>query len=145
MKWARIENNVVIETTTIDPAGRFHESIIWESVPDYLTENSYRDEDGEWVIVQPAVIEPGEPVPASIAPVSPVEFKLLFTSAERVGIRAARATDPVIDDFFDIVDDPRLTEVNLNLASTVGAVNYLATKDLIEQDRVDEILMGRPA
>lgn len=27
--WARIENNVVAEVTDIDPAGRFHPSMIW--------------------------------------------------------------------------------------------------------------------
>lgn len=27
--WARIENNVVAEVTDIDPAGRFHPSLIW--------------------------------------------------------------------------------------------------------------------
>ena len=29
MPWARIENNEVKEITAIDPAGRFHSSLIW--------------------------------------------------------------------------------------------------------------------
>lgn len=29
--WARIENNTVAEITEIDPAGRFHASLLWES------------------------------------------------------------------------------------------------------------------
>lgn len=32
--------------------------------------------------------------------VSPVQYKLLFTSQERIAIRAERQTDAVIDDFF---------------------------------------------
>ncbi|WP_179211989.1 hypothetical protein [Escherichia coli] len=27
--WARLENNVVMELTDIDPEGRFHPSLIW--------------------------------------------------------------------------------------------------------------------
>lgn len=27
--WARIENQTVVETTGVDPVGRFHESLIW--------------------------------------------------------------------------------------------------------------------
>lgn len=27
--WARIENNVVVELTEIDPEGRFHQDIVW--------------------------------------------------------------------------------------------------------------------
>lgn len=28
-KWARIESNVVVELTEIDPEGRFHPSLVW--------------------------------------------------------------------------------------------------------------------
>lgn len=31
--WARIENNIVMELTDIDPAGRFHPSLIWVECP----------------------------------------------------------------------------------------------------------------
>lgn len=34
MKWARIENNAVMEVTTIDPEGRFHSDLIWVSCPE---------------------------------------------------------------------------------------------------------------
>lgn len=33
-KWARIENNVVMEVTDIDPEGRFHPSLIWVACGD---------------------------------------------------------------------------------------------------------------
>lgn len=45
MKWARFDGNRVIEATEIDPAGRFHASLIWESVPCDVTPNSTRDGD----------------------------------------------------------------------------------------------------
>ena len=75
--------------------------------------------------------------------VSPVEFKLLFTAQERVAIRAARETDPVIDDFFDILDDPRLTGVDLTSSTTRGMVDYLVSKRLLTAERRDEIFNGR--
>lgn len=31
--WARIENNVVMELTDIDPSGRFHPSLTWVECP----------------------------------------------------------------------------------------------------------------
>lgn len=76
--------------------------------------------------------------------ISPVQFKLLFTSEERVAIRVARETDPVIDDFFDIIDDPRLSEVNLQLNSTIDALSYFVTKNLITEERKKEILNNFP-
>ena len=86
----------------------------------------------------------GAPEPAPAPPaerkVSPVEFKLLFTPQERVAIRAARETDPVIDDFFDILDDPRLTSVTLTGTSTRSMVDYLVSKQLLTASRRDEIL-----
>ena len=79
------------------------------------------------------------PVPPKV---SPVEFRLLFTPQERVAIKAARASDPVLDDFYDIVEDPRLTHVDLGLASTQAALDYLTAQGLIAAGRKDEILTG---
>lgn len=75
--------------------------------------------------------------------VSPVEFKLLFTAQERVAIKTARATDPVIDDFFSIIEDPRLTHVNLGLQSTGAALAYLESHELITAVRREQILAGQ--
>lgn len=72
--------------------------------------------------------------------VTPPEFKLLFTAAERVAIKAS--TDPVVQDFFSIIEDPRLTYVDLGLQSTKDALEYLRTKNLITKTRKDDILTG---
>jgi hypothetical protein len=87
--------------------------------------------------------EPAEPPPPPDIKVSPIEFKLLFTSPERIAIKAARATNPVVDDFFDIVEDPRLTHVNLSLTSTIMAIGYLEQEGLIAEGRAAEILQGQ--
>lgn len=34
--WARIENNVCIEFSNSDPTEKYHESLVWVAVPDYL-------------------------------------------------------------------------------------------------------------
>jgi hypothetical protein len=75
--------------------------------------------------------------------VSPVEFMLLFKSPERIAIKAARPTDPVIDDFMDIVEDPRLTFVDLGLQSTKDALDYFVFKTILTPERKDEILAGQ--
>ncbi len=51
MKWARFDGNRVIETTEIDPAGRFHGSITWEPVPADVMANSTR-ESNAWTIAR---------------------------------------------------------------------------------------------
>lgn len=84
-----------------------------------------------------------EALPEASIKVSPVEFKLLFSAAERVAIKTARQTDPVIDDFYDIVEDPRLTHVDLGLPSTQDALAYLESKGLIATERRIQILAGK--
>jgi hypothetical protein len=80
-------------------------------------------------------------LPPSPPKVSPVQFKLLFTSPERIAIKAS--TDPVVQDFFDIVNDPRLTHVDLGLQSTQDALSYLVSVNLLTTERRAEILLGQ--
>lgn len=78
----------------------------------------------------------------NVGKVSPVEFKLLFTAAERIAMRAARTSDPVLEDFFDIAEDPRLTFVDLSAASTQQAIGYMAAKGLLTTERAAQVLAG---
>jgi len=144
MKKAWVENNRVRDIASGNPAGLFHPDIaaMYDTdVPD-TTINGAERVDGEWVNPAPVVPPPPAPEPAVAPKVSPVEFMLLFTAAERVAIKAARATNPVIDDFLDIVDDTRLTHVDLGLTSTQEAVGYLALEGLIAEARIPVILSG---
>lgn len=136
--FARIKNNVAIDVST-DPHNHFHPDLAaeFEPVPADV-QNGWVLSDGQWAAPAPVVIVPavGDTLP------TPVEFMLLFTSAERVAIKAQRATDPVIDDFFDIAEDPRLTVIRLSARTTVEAVNYFAQQGLIAVERVAVILAG---
>jgi len=95
--------------------------------------------EGVYAITPTPEVEP-EPEPAPV--INPIEFKLLFTSPERIAIKNARATDEILEDFYSIIEDPRLTSVDLGLQSTIDGVNYLASTGLIEPERVDVILAG---
>ena len=144
MKYARINNNQAIDVRTESPEGFFTPDIAaqFEQVPDEV-ENGWILENGKWTA--PVIPEPAhapEPV-ITYAKVSPIEFKLLFTSSERVAIKASRATDPAIDDFYDIVEDPRLTFVDLGLNSTQQALQYMSAQSLIAPERIEQILSNQ--
>ena len=109
------------------------------AVTDEGGEHFVSDFDGQAYRVE---IEPPPAPPAPPWNPSPVEFKLLFTPAERVQLRSLVSTDPVIADFFAIIDDPRLTFVNLSLSSTVAALDYLVGLDVLTSARKTAILNG---
>lgn len=135
--FARVVNDVCIETTD-DPETKFHADIAaqFEVVPDGVVAGSTRDASGNWALPAQLDVAPDAPK------VSPVQFKLLFTPQERVAMNAARSTDPVIEDLFEVLDDPRLTFVDLGLQSTKDAIGYLVSTGLLTQQRADEVLLG---
>lgn len=136
--FARIINNVAVDVSS-NPAEQFHPSIAvqFEPVPDEVQAGWIRTGD-KWAAPDPVVTEPQPEAPT----VTPVEFMLLFTSSERIAIKAARETDAIVDDFFGIVDDPRLTEINLGSNGTKGVIEHLVAVSLITEARKSEILSG---
>lgn len=140
MRYARIINQTAVDVREESPNGFFTHNIVAEFVviPDQV-ENGWSLEGEDWTApAQPAHQE----IPATPPQVTPVQFKLLFTPAERVAIKAARSTDAMIDDFYEIVEDPRLTMVDFGLQSTVDGVGYLVSKGLITEERKAEIISG---
>jgi hypothetical protein len=139
MKYVWIENNTVRDIANGNPAELFHPDIAAKydtQVPDDIIAGATLV-DGAWV--NPAPVEPV--TPEAVAPkVSPIEFKLLFTSPERIAIRTS--TDPIVQDFYEITSDPRLTHVDLGLKSTKDAIAYLVSVDILTQERADVILTG---
>lgn len=137
--FARVINNVAVDVST-DPTNQFHPDIAREfvAVPDEVQSGWIR-KDGQWSAPAPAP----QPEPIPVYPkVTPVEFKMLFASAERIAIKEARVTDPVIDDYFDIVEDPRLQVVDLGLHSVQEGIQYLQAIGILTEDRVSQILAG---
>ena len=138
--FARVINNTAVDVCT-GPDNSFHPDIAreFEPVPDDVKHGWVRT-DGQWAAPAPTP----QPEPAPVYPkVTPVQFKLLFTSPERVAIKAARATDPVVDDLWGLVEDPRMTEVDFGLKSVRDSIEYLATAGLIEPERVADVISGK--
>jgi len=81
-------------------------------------------------------------VTATPPKLSPIQFKLCFTSTERIAISALKATDPVIADAYEILDDPRLTTVDLALASNQALIDYLVALSVLTPERAAQIKQG---
>jgi hypothetical protein len=91
--------------------------------------------NGVFVAQAPAYVEP----PAITEKfITAIAFKLRFTAPERVAIYAS--TDAMVKDFVSLLDDPRLTQVDLMLPTTIQAVEYLQQAGLLTAERKDEIL-----
>ncbi len=142
--YARIDGGAALEIFTVPNGLTLAEcwhpelAVKFSVCPDNVTVGSTVNEAGEWTIAP----EPASAPSAESVKVSPVEFKLLFTPQERVAMKAARSTDPVIEDLYEVLDDPRLTFVDLGLQSTKDAIGYLVSAGLLAQARADEIALG---
>lgn len=89
-------------------------------------------QNGVWECGDQRFIDPDgslyEPIIDVVPPtVDVISFKLLHTSLERITARELRATDPVIDDFWAILDDPRTENVVMALPSIQQAIEYTLT------------------
>lgn len=72
--------------------------------------------------------------------VSVIEYKMLFTSAERIATKLS--TDPVIVDLQELMNDPRTKNVDLSLQSISDALDYMTSKGILAAGRKAEILTG---
>lgn len=156
-KYAWIENGRIRDIVSNDPATLFHPdvAVFYDTPVGDEVETGWSLVDGVWT----APPEP-EPAPETV-PVEPSrrlqlsapEFKLQFTVTERLSIKAARnaPTDAtagqleakaVLDDWFDILDDPRLTTVDLDLPQTLEGLDFLVTLGVLTRARRDEIALG---
>jgi hypothetical protein len=69
-----------------------------------------------------------------------IEWKMLFTSQERIAVKAS--VDPVIIDLQELMNDPRTVNVDLSLQSIQDALDYMTYLGLIAVGRKAEILTG---
>lgn len=153
MPIAWVENSVVRDVAPGNPAELYHSDIAafyTVEVPEG-TRNGATLVDGVWTNPPtPPPVEP--PPPPRRLQLTPPEFKLQFTSAERIAIRTARAysgsdadalaAKAALDDWSEIVDDPRLTVVDLSLPQTKDALALLVSLGILTEDRKAEIEQG---
>lgn len=145
MKHARIENHCIIDIAPGEPGAFYPQEIA--ALYDVLVPDTAGVGDmliGDSVVKK---VEPRTATQSGMAPpapkLSPVEFKLLFTPQERIAIKAARLTDPVLADGYEILEDPRLTQVDLGLGSVRDLINYMVGIDLLTPARRDQVLSGQ--
>ncbi len=141
---AWIDNNAVRDLCPGNPDELYHPDIaaLYDTEVPEGTKQGVTLIEGVWtnpVIPEPVAPEPVVPVPPKL---TPVQFKMCFTPQERIAIKAARATDPVLQDAYEILDDLRLTEVDLTLASVQGLIDYLGTLNLLTAERIEQVKMG---
>ncbi|MCP5246154.1 MAG: hypothetical protein H6937_09475 [Burkholderiales bacterium] len=107
-----------------------------------------------WVELPYKYQDPPIVIEAQAKGINPIEFKMLFTSDERVAIYNLKNSNDKVADFLSLLDDIRLTEVRLNIQATIEGTTYAinAIKDApnnninydqAEADnRIAEILAG---
>lgn len=141
--YARIVNGHAVDVTTVDPKTIFHPDIAAQFVTVPAGTANHDSYDGEtWVKFVPAPAV----APALVPPVvTPPQFKILIL--QWLGqIYEAAQTDIAIDTFVKIIDDPRLTEVDLALNSVQTGLKYALKKvGLTDQqvaDAMSTVLTG---
>lgn len=119
--FARIVGDMVADVSTA-PHENFHPTLAIEfvEVPAEV-QPGWIKVDGVWTA--PSAAEPTEPQP-SYPTVGPIHFKMLFTALERLKAKELRGVDPMLDDFWALIEDPRTDVVNLALQSVQAAVEY---------------------
>lgn len=122
--YARIVENVAVDVSAA-PYEHFHPTLAGEfvEVPAEV-QAGWIKVDGVWAA--PAALEPVEQVEPqpSYPTVGPIHFKMLFTATERLKAKELRATDAMLDDFWELIEDSRTDVVNLRLQSVQAAVEY---------------------
>ena len=143
--YARNVNNVAVDVTTTNPATIFYPSIAAEFivVPDG-TEGGATYENGIWTN------PPTPPVPpVRYSVLTPMQFYLAFTTAERIAIKAS--TDTNVKEFWATYElAAQLNEtIDPNLVSVQEGLDYLSVTDVagttspyILPARIPQILQG---
>lgn len=75
---------------------------------------------------------------------TPMQFLLMLTGPEQVAIRKAAETDPYVQILVQMVDDTRLTFVELSNPTVIEAIQYLTTTTpaLLTKERAARLLKG---
>jgi len=143
MKKARLENNIVVEVCSGNPSELFHEEIagLFNTDIDDNIKIGFKLVDGIFTKPVENIVDVLPTI--EYRKISPLEFKMLFTSSERIAIKNLKPTDAIIEDWYEILDDPRLKEVDLGLKSTQDGLNYLMVQGVLDESRVPEILEAK--
>ena len=141
-KYAWLQASIIRDICNGDPGSLFHPDVaaLYDTVvPDEAMQG---DTFENGVLTPKSVHVPviPEPVPVKPPKVTVIEYKMLFTSAERIAAKAS--IDSVIVDLRELMDDPRTVNVDLSLQSISDALDYMTAIGLIAAGRKAQILLG---
>ena len=147
-KYARVVEKLVIETIRIPDGASIGDYFVPDVAAQFIAcpdnvEANWAYENEEWK--EPKLPEPPEPSepsePHYETRIGKAEFLMLFTSEERVAIRAERNNDLIVSDFFSVLEISEFIDVKED--TTINGVNYLASKNLLTPQRAAAILKGK--
>lgn len=78
----------------------------------------------------------------SAAVISPADWRLLLTSEERIKIKAIRTSNAVVEDFYDTIEDTRLTKLDLGSSSVTSVTGELVSVGILTAERKAQIIAG---
>lgn len=79
-------------------------------------------------------------IPAPV--ISPADWRLLLTSEERIKIKAIRTSNAVVEDFYDTIEDTRLTKLDLGSSSVTSVTGELVSVGILTAERKAQIIAG---
>lgn len=142
MKHAWISNTIIRDICHGIPAESYHPDIakLYDTqVPDDAANGDTWDGT---TLTKPVIPEyvPPPSVPVKPPTVKAIDYKMLFTSAERIASKAS--TDPVMLDLMELMNDPRTTHIDLSRPSLGAALDYMTHIGILAPGRKAEILTG---
>lgn len=122
--YVRTIDNRVVGLNDQDGYDATHDSVqgLWERVPDDADPQpvlfATRNPDGSYELPAP-----------SLPALTPMQFYLAFTPAERIAIKTS--ADPVVQEFWATYEIALQTNtpIDIGLASVTGGLDYIATTD----------------
>ena len=137
-KYARLrDDGYVIETHIGNPATDYVAAIAAEfvEVPDSVLPNDTLLEDGTWEVC-PRRLEPEPPMAVEPSRITEAVLKQFMTRAERTAYKAAAGSDPIVEDFADML---ALEPQDLANADTIEAIDKLEELNVLTAARAQAL------
>lgn len=135
--FARLDDSgVVIETAASDPAELFFEELAAQfiSVPETV-KPGWKKDGKNWAEPEPVALP--EPPAAPKPPLAKASFLDALTRAERLALRGARSSDPIVDDFLLMMDETGIADITSSDGEQ--ALAHFVSEGYLTAERVEAI------
>ena len=138
MKKAWIENNKVRDICEGIPSECYHPEIAVFYDTDIEDDILVGAELVNGIWVNPIIVNETIEAVVILPILTIMEFKMLLNSMERITIKTN--SDPIVEDFYSLIEDIRFTHIDRNLESTKEAIYYMESVGIFTPDRVKVIM-----